>query len=223
MFTNEREFNTAVHQFSTEILKDSTYAPLFKQAFGGISKRNKDVIKAISSYISTLKGFDSKFDKNIRGDENTFTKEETLGFNLFMGKALCATCHFMPLTNGTVPPFFKETEKEVIGVPETAANEQLDDDLGFYWKYQEEQHRGMFKTPSIRNVALTAPYMHNGVYSSLEDVIDFYNKGGGGGLGFDLEHQTLPFEELSLSDAEQKALVAFMKTLTDDSMLNINE
>ncbi|WP_282148223.1 cytochrome-c peroxidase [Algibacter lectus] len=215
VFTNDKEFNSDVHKFSNAILKDSTYTTLFKDAFGKISSNNTDVIKAISSYISTLNGFNSKFDKNIRGEENNFSDEEKLGYNLFMGKALCATCHFMPLTNGTVPPFYTETEKEVIGVPETAENKQLDDDLGFYWSFKEPLHKGMFKTPSIRNIALTAPYMHNGVYKSLEEVVEFYNLGGGGGLGFDLEHQTLPFDELNLTTEEQNALVAFMKTLTE--------
>ncbi|UII79726.1 cytochrome-c peroxidase [Flagellimonas sp. CMM7] len=217
VFTNDKEFDSSVHEFSTEILADTTYIPLFKDAYGGISARNTEIIRAISSYISTLNGFNSKFDKNIRGEEDTFTGEEKLGFNLYMGKALCATCHFIPLTNGTVPPFFTEHEKEVIGVPETASNKTLDDDLGFYWRHNEELevHRGMFKTPTIRNAELTGPYMHNGVYKSLEEVINFYNLGGGGGLGFDLPYQTLPFDNLQLSELEEKALVAFIKTLTD--------
>lgn len=215
VFTNEKEFNSNVHEFSDAILKDSTYKTLFKDAYGNISKNNKDVIKAISSYISTLNSFNSKFDRNIRGEENTFTEEEKLGYNIFMGKALCATCHFMPLTNGTVPPFFNETEKEVIGVPETTENKKLDDDMGFYWKFNEALHKGMFKTTTLRNTAITAPYMHNGVYETLEQVVDFYNKGGGGGLGFDLEHQTLPFDELNLTEKEQASIVAFLKTLTD--------
>ncbi|WP_111309146.1 cytochrome-c peroxidase [Confluentibacter sediminis] len=213
VFTNDNEFNTNVHEFSDAILKDSTYIQLFKEAYGGVSKTNKDVIKAISSYISTLHDFDSKFDKNMRGEVHTFTEDETLGYTIFMGKGLCATCHFIPLTNGTVPPFFNETEKEVIGVPDSNRNLALDDDLGFYWKYEEALHKGMFKTPTLRQVSMTAPYMHNGIYNSLEEVVDFYNKGGGGGLGFDLEHQTLPFDELKLSAGEQKALVAFLKTL----------
>ena len=138
--------------------------------------------------------------------------------NLFMGKALCATCHFMPLTGGTVPPFFAETEKEVIGVPETAANKQLDDDLGFYFMYEEPIQRGMFKTPTVRNAGVTAPYMHNGVYATLEEVMDFYNKGGGAGLGFDLPHQTLPFDNLQLNATELQALTDFVRTLTDTNV-----
>ncbi|AWH72955.1 cytochrome-c peroxidase [Dokdonia sp. Dokd-P16] len=218
VFTNEKEFNTNVHEFSTSILEDPSYLEMFEKAYGGVSTRNTDVVKAISSYVSTLNSFDSKFDRNMRGDEDTFTKEEQLGMNLFMGKALCATCHFMPLTNGTVPPFFAETEREVIGVPETAENKELDDDTGYYWRFEAEQHKGMFKTPTVRNAALTAPYMHNGVYTTLEQVMDFYNQGGGGGLGFDLPHQTLPFDNLTLTDEELSALTAFVKTLTDDKI-----
>ena len=218
VFKNSKEFNTNVHEFSSEILKDSTYIKAFKNAYGKVSTNNIEVIKAISSYISTLNGFSSKFDRNMRAEEDTFTSEEKLGYNLFMGKALCATCHFVPLTSGTVPPFFTEHEKEVIGVPETNKNKALDDDLGFYWKYNEPLHYGMFKTPSVRNVAVTGPYMHNGVYETLEQVMEFYNLGGGGGMGFDLEHQTLPFDELNLTAPEQKAIIAYLKTLTDDQI-----
>lgn len=218
VFTNTQEFNANVHEFSSEILKDTSYGKAFKDAYGKVATDNMDVIKAISSYVSTLNGFSSKFDRNMRAEEDTFTSEEKLGYNLFMGKALCATCHFVPLTSGTVPPFFAEHEKEVIGVPETDQNKQLDDDLGFYWRFNEPLHYGMFKTPTIRNVALTAPYMHNGVYKTLEQVMEFYNLGGGGGMGFDLEHQTLPFDELNLTQKEQQAIIAYLKTMSDDSI-----
>ena len=218
VFKNKSEFNTDVHKFSTKILSDSTYTKAFKKVFGKVPSRNKETIRAIAAYISTLTSFNSKFDKNIRGEEDTYTETEKNGFNLFMGKALCATCHFMPLTNGSVPPFFTETEKEVIGVPKNSDNKSLDDDKGFYIVYGEELHRGMFKTPTVRNAALTAPYMHNGVYNTLEEVMNFYNLGGGGGLGFEgLDHQTLPFDNLNLSEKEISELVAFIKTMSDNS------
>ncbi|MGA9637855.1 cytochrome-c peroxidase [Flavobacterium sp.] len=213
---SDREMNAGTHQFSSKILKDKTYKKMFTDAFGKIPESNIELVKALSSYVSTLNSFNSKFDKNIRGEENTITTSEKNGFNLFAGKALCATCHFIPLTNGTVPPFFNESEKEVIGVPSKSDNKKLDNDLGFYIVFKEDLHKGMFKTPTLRNVALTAPYMHNGVYNNLEEVMDFYNKGGGAGLGFDLPHQTLPFDKLNLSDQEIKDLIAFMKTLTDN-------
>ncbi|MGY5351336.1 cytochrome-c peroxidase [Wenyingzhuangia sp. IMCC45533] len=217
VFKNKNEFDTEVHQFSNRILTDTTYTKMFVDAYGKIPTKNTEVIKSISAYISTLNGFNAKFDKNIRGDENTYSASEKRGMNLFMGKALCATCHFMPLTNGTVPPFFTESEREVIGVSKTAKNKELDTDDGYYWLYKKDIHKGMFKTPTLRNIALTAPYMHNGVYNTLEEVMNFYNKGGGAGLGFKVLHQTLPFDELNLSEQEIKDLIAFMKTLTDIS------
>lgn len=218
VFTNEAEFNTSVHQFSENILQDSSYFELFREAYGRVPKKNREVVNSIAAYISTLNGMNSKFDRNIRAEKNTFTDQEKLGMNLFMGKALCATCHFMPLTNGSVPPFYSETEKEVIGVPETSENLSLDDDDGFYWRWKQAIHKGMFKTPTVRNAEITAPYMHNGVYNTLEEVMDFYNKGGGAGLGFELQHQTLPFDNLNLTQEEIDAIISFIKTLTDDSI-----
>ena len=76
-------------------------------------------------------------------------------------------------------------------------------------------YKNSFKTTSVRNVALTAPYMHNGVYETLDEVIDFYNNGGGVGHGIEIENQTLPFDSLILKKNEKKALVAFLNTLSD--------
>ena len=76
-----------------------------------------------------------------------------------------------------------------------------------------DPHRYAFKTPTVRNVAKTAPYMHNGVYRTLDEVVEFYNKGGGNGLGFGLENQTLPFDKLNLAPSEKQALIAFMEAL----------
>ncbi|HSD06287.1 MAG TPA: hypothetical protein VLC96_03490 [Flavobacterium sp.] len=81
-----------------------------------------------------------------------------------------------------------------------------------------EVNRYSFKTPTIRNIALTAPYMHNGVFKTLEEVIDFYDQGGGEGLGFHLPNQTLPIDKLNLTPLEKKQLIAFMKTLTDKKL-----
>lgn len=169
----------------------------------------------MSAYVSTLNAFNSKFDRNIRNEENTFTESEINGFNLFMGKALCATCHFLPLTNGSLPPFYKLSEREVLGVPESKNNNKLDNDLGFYWTYQADIHRGAFKTPTLRNISKTAPYMHNGIYNTLEEVMVFYNAGGGKGFGFEIANQTLPSQELNLTQDEMNDLISFMKTLED--------
>lgn len=217
VFTDKREYNTTVHEISNDILEDVEYKELYKNAHK-TPRTNNDIIKAISSYVATLNSFNSKFDRNMRNEESSFTQQEIEGMRLYMGKALCATCHFVPLMNGTVPPFYGDTEKEVIGVPATAENKELDSDYGFYTFFKEDLHKGMFKTPTVRNAEVTAPYMHNGVYTNLNQVMDFYNNGGGGGMGFDLPHQTLPFDSLSLSGNEVESIIAFMKTLTDTNL-----
>ena len=105
----------------------------------------------------------------------------------------------------------------MLGTPSRAviANAMIDPDLGRFRLTRAEPHRYAFKTPSLRNVALTAPYMHNGVYRTLEAVVDFYNRGGGAGIGIQLDYQTLPPDPLRLTATEQRDLVSFMKALTD--------
>lgn len=192
------------------------YQEAFLSTYGK-EVNNYLIRNAIASYIMSLNPFNSKFDLNMQGVENTLTKSEINGFNLFTGKAKCATCHFTPLFNGLVPTVFKESEMELIGVPQTkdTINAKIDDDLGRYDVYQTEQRKFFFKTPTVRNIEKTAPYMHNGVYTTLEEIVDFYDKGGAAGLGIDLEYQTLPTDRLNLSKQEKADLVAFMKSLTD--------
>ncbi|WP_299715574.1 cytochrome c peroxidase [uncultured Tenacibaculum sp.] len=214
---NHNEFNMTMDSVVSRVLKNDLYKQKVQDLYA--SKRlDFNIRHAIASYIRTLNKFNSKFDRNIRGEENTLTEEEKLGFNLFTGKALCATCHFAPVFNGTVPPNYKDTELEFIGVPQTTdtINAKLSEDLGRYNIFKTEERKHFFKTPTVRNIAKTAPYMHNGVYTTLEEVMDFYNKGGGAGLGIVNDYQTLPFDNLKLSKQEINAVIAFMKTLTDE-------
>jgi cytochrome c peroxidase len=147
------------------------------------------------------------------------TKNEINGFNLFMGKAKCGTCHFMPLFSGAKPPRYYYMESEVIGVPSTVKkiNAKLDADSGRYLSTRYPIHQFSFKTSTLRNIALTAPYMHNGVFKTLEEVVDFYNEGGGKGLHIAPPNQSLPFDKLNLTPQEKKDIISFMKTLTDTS------
>ncbi len=210
---NENEFHTNLKNLTETVEKDSAYTKSFTDLYGKVSDFN--IRNAMANYIRSLGDFSSKFDKNINKKENTLTTSEVNGFNLFMGKAKCATCHFPPVFNGTVPPNFTETEVESIGVPNLAETE-LDGDLGAYNVFKTEERKFFFKTTTVRNISKTAPYMHNGVYETLEQVIDFYNKGGGEGLGYHVPNQTLPTDELNLSDKEIQDLIAFMETLTDE-------
>jgi cytochrome c peroxidase len=196
---------------------DQKYRQMFLKAFPNEDKTRIDtfeVMNAIGSYIRSLVLLNSRFDEYMRGDRSQINADEINGFNLFMGKAKCATCHYMPLFNGTFPPRFARIETEVIGVPETMKENKIDPDLGRYAIIKVESYKHAFKTSTVRNAALTAPYMHNGVFNTLEQVLDFYNKGGGAGLGIKIENQTLPFDSLSLTQKEQGDIIAFIRSLT---------
>lgn len=209
---NTDEMHGSLPKAVKALATHSTYRALFANAYkDGVTEHN--LKNAVASYVRSLNSLDSRVDRYLRGQTAALTHEEKHGFNLFMGKGKCATCHFFPLFNGTVPPAFQETESEVLGTPATAAGKQVDPDVGKFVLTKREPHRYAFKTPSVRQAALTAPYMHNGVYQTLEEVVDFYDKGGGNGLGFNLDNQTLPFDKLNLTQPEKRALVAFMKAL----------
>ncbi|MEP6684382.1 MAG: cytochrome c peroxidase [Parafilimonas sp.] len=204
-------------KFSVQKLwKDSNYKQLFIAAFPKPNRTGIDtleVMNAIGSYVRSLVFFNSRFDDYMRGNNNAMNADEISGFNLFMGKAKCATCHYMPLFNGTFPPRYIKTEAEVIGIPKALNDTEIDSDLGRYAIVKVASFKHAFKTPTMRNVSRTAPYMHNGIYDSLQQVIDFYNKGGGVGLGINIENQTLSFDRLNLTEKESKDLIAFIKTL----------
>jgi cytochrome c peroxidase len=213
---NKDEMHGSMDAIHAKILLNNEYISLFKKAYPKTSKPEAwQIQNAIASYVRSLNAFDSKFDEYMRGNKNALNNQEIEGMNLFMGKAKCATCHFTPLFNGTVPPSYSKSEHEVIGTPQDISGKKLSVDQGRYLYNKMPQLVGAFKTPTVRNAAITAPYMHNGVFKTLEEVVDFYNKGGGQGLGYEVENQTLPFDELKLTKMEEKALVAFMKTLTD--------
>lgn len=220
---NENEFHLDLNTMEERVKSNTHYLVQFDSLYpDGVTNRN--VRNAIATYIRSLAPFDSKFDRNMQGMEHSLTEEEVLGFNLFMGKAACATCHFPPAFNGTVPPRYIETEFENLGVPKNASFEHpvLDEDLGQYFPYKVDEKKHFFKTSTVRNAELTAPYMHNGVYFTLEEVVKFYDVGGGQGMGLDVPYQTLPPDSLGLTEGESKAIIAFMKSLTDKEFENIN-
>ena len=168
---------------------------------------------ALAAYVRTLVRLDSRFDDYMRGDSLALDTQAVRGFNVFMGKARCGTCHYLPLFNGAFPPRYTRMETEVIGVPDTVSSKTLDGDPGRFAIVPEPFLRHAFKTPTVRNANRTAPYMHNGVFATMDQVIDFYDKGGGIGAGEILDNQTLPTDSLHLTTAEKAALIAFIKSL----------
>ncbi len=213
---SSEEMHGSMKKTAQKLWENKTYREMFSMAFPKSNRKEIDtmeVMNAIGSYVRSLVRLNSRFDDYMRGNKTAMDNEEINGFNLFMGKGKCATCHFMPLFNGSFPPGYTTIETEVIGVPVAAGKKEIDPDLGRYEIVPLSFFRHAFKTPTVRNAAQTAPYMHNGIYSSLAQVVDFYNKGGGTGTGLSVENQTLPFDKLELSDKEQKDIIAFIRSL----------
>ena len=213
---SSREMHGSMILSVQRLWKDKIYRQQFLDAFPYEDKNSIDtfeVMNAIGSYIRSLVFLNSRFDEYMRGNHSAMNRDEINGFNLFMGKAKCATCHFMPLFSGAFPPRFIKMEMEVIGVPGKRGENKIDPDEGRYGIVKVESQRHAFKIPTVRNASLTAPYMHNGVFSTLDQVIGFYNKGGGAGLGIHLGNQTLPTDTLGLTTKETGDIIAFIKTL----------
>ena len=222
---NEKEMGGSMEKLAESIKAQKDFSALFAAAY----PEEKDpvnayaIANAIASYLRSLQSMNSKFDQYMRNEGVTFSASEKKGFNLFMGKAKCGTCHFIPLFNGLAPSQFDETESEIIGVPASSKKPaQLDADSGKYYFTNSLVDLYSFKTPTLRNITLTAPYMHNGIYKTLDEVMDFYNNGGGKGLGIAPVNQSLPFDKLKLSKAEKKDIIHFLFTLTDTTSYKNN-
>lgn len=212
------EMNGKPEEVIRKLARERPYRRLFRKISPKRKTLNDTIIyKAIAAYVRTLQPFNSDFDRYIAGDKAALTDRQVNGFNLFMGKAQCGTCHFAPLFNGLIPPTYTLTEFEILGT--TASDDLLhpktDPDQGRYEARPTPYYRGAFKTSTVRNAAVTAPYMHNGALGSLEKVMEFYDKGGGAGLGLDIPNQTLPAIPLDLSDKEKSDIIAFLHSLTD--------
>lgn len=218
VLNNAKEMHGVAQIVAEKIIALNKYRTIYTTAYPNSNKDDaaQNICNAIACYERTLIALNSRFDQQMNGTP-VLTSNEINGFNLFMGKAKCGTCHFMPLFGGAKPPRYYYMESEVLGVPANSdkKNAVLDSDSGRYRVTQSVVHLFAFKTPALRNVALTAPYMHNGVFKTLEEVVDFYNDGGGKGLKIAPQNQSLPFDKLDLSAKEKKDIVAFMKTLTD--------
>jgi cytochrome c peroxidase len=220
VLNNSFEMNGNAQKAAERIIINENYRAIYALAYPSTTLQSaaQNICNAIACYQRTLVSLNSRFDKHMRGVPQ-LNKKEINGFNIFMGKAKCGTCHFMPLFSGAKPPRYYYIESEVIGVPQNnnKKNAVLDKDSGRYNYTGYPIHLYSFKTPSVRNAAVTAPYMHNGVYTTLHEVVEFYNNGGGKGLGIAPTNQSLPFEKLQLTKKEKKDLVAFIQCLTDTS------
>lgn len=220
VINNESEFQFSVNEILELLREDSIYQNLFNELYKDQAQaiNLNSLTNALAAYVNSLAKYKSDWDRLAKIESIVRIEDEAVvnGFNLFMGKAQCGTCHFPPNFSGLLPPFYSDSEFENIGVPMIVDSIwQVDNDLGRFEHYNNQAFKHFFKTPSLRNVAETAPYMHNGAFQTLEEVMDFYNNGGGVGHGLSYVNQTLPSDSLGLTDKEIEDVIAFMKALTD--------
>ncbi len=219
--SDHNEFNSDFIEIIDKLAQSEEYMAMINAAYPTYGLSQHAVTNAISHYVASLTGMDSPFDQYLNGEEVAMSESAINGFNIFMGKGACGTCHFAPSYSGIVPPLYMESESEVLGVPATpdTADFVLDPDLGRQANAkpldEADIYAHSFKTVTVRNIEHTAPYMHNGVYATLEEVMDFYNKGGGIGHGLELDNQTLLGDPLNLTATEIADVISFMKELND--------
>lgn len=174
------------------------YKPLFEKAFGGPPTKER-VAQAIGSFERTVLSGNSAYDKFVTGDKAALSPEAQRGKDVFFGKGRCVTCH--------VPPTFSDSMFHNLGVGMKAAKP----DEGRFVVSKEEKDKGAFKTPGLRDLTLTAPYMHDGSQKTLEEVVEFYDKGGEAN-----PHLDPLMTKLNLTKEEKADLVAFLKALDGD-------
>jgi cytochrome c peroxidase len=173
------------------------YHALFKKAFGDDTIDLDRMGKAIASYERTVVSGDSPFDRYQAGDKDALSPAAVRGFALFNDKANCKACH-------TGFNFTDETYQNIgVGMDKTKP------DLGRFDVTKTDADRGKFKTPTLRNIVQTGPYMHDGSEATLRDVIDFYDRGG-----IANPNRSPEVKPLKLTEQEKRDLVAFLESLT---------
>lgn len=203
--SNPIELNAKWVDVEDKLQDHDEYPDLFNAAFETCEIDSMLVAKAIAQFERTLVSFNSRYDRYFYLQEDVLTESELNGFNLFMGDAECVHCHAGPLLTD-----------------QTFKNNGLDvtlTDLGLGNETGNAADNGKFKTTTLRNIALTAPYMHDGRFATLEEVIEHYNSGVQGDSP-NLDPEMTHFAEgLNLTEQQKSDLVAFMHTLTDISFI----
>ena len=217
VITNPAEMASNEKEVIKKILSCKQYNTAFKQFVKLTPNANKinldHIVSAVIVYYSSFSKYYSPFD-NSMNDNAACGSESKSGFNIFMSKAKCGTCHFVPQFNGVKPPYIN-TEFEVVGTPEDTLYKHLSADQGRSNINPATETTNAFRTGTIRNTAFTKPYMHNGIFNTLEQVINFYDAGGGAGKGLKIANQTLASDSLKLSPKEKYQLIAFIKSLNE--------
>lgn len=175
------------------------YQQQFRAVFG-TEVNLQGIAQAIAAYERTVLSTNSAFDKYVLGDQKALDDAAVRGLALFKGKARCILCH-----NG---PNFTDNQFHNLGVPQVGP---MKEDLGRFNVSRAEKDKGAFKTPTLRSITETSPYMHDGAFKTLEEVVEFLDQGGGSNSNL-----SPLMKPLNLTSDEQADLVAFLKALTGE-------
>ena len=203
------EMNQDLDELVDELNRVPGYVEQFKKTYG-TSITLQGISQAIAAFERTFITRSSPFDEHLFGNKTALSPSAQRGLELFQGKASCAFCHqgFNFTDSGFhnigVPP-----HPDQKGKLRGKSKIPPDQDVGRYAVTGRPEDRGAFKTPTLRNIAQTAPYMHNGTFKTLEEVMEFYDKGGGRNANLDMQ-----MKPLGLTKREKKDLIEFMKALT---------
>jgi len=200
--THPREMSMTNSKVIKAVEEKAEYRPLFAAAFGDDKITYERISHSIASFERTLIAGDSPFDRFFFGnDASAISASARRGWELFQGKAACAQCHSFTRES----PFFTDGEYHNVGV----GWESEKPDLGRYDVTKAKEDRGRFRTPGLRNVALTAPYMHDGSVATLAEVVAVFDRGG-------LPNNYLDerIKPLQLSPEERADLLAFLESLS---------
>jgi cytochrome c peroxidase len=222
VITNPIEMASREDDVVRKVMSCREYRTAFQRFLGYIPEEKRVtldvIISALTSYYGVYSNGYSDFDEAMLHGA-PLDADARRGFNLFMSKAQCGTCHYVPQFNGMKPPF-TDTEFEVLGTPADTMYRALSDDPGRFDVHAVPEMKHAFRTPTVRNAERTAPYMHNGVFRTLDQVIDFYDRGGGAGHGLEITNQTLSPDSLGLTAAERADLKAFLHALNERVVLD---
>lgn len=210
------EMDESLANVLTKLQSSTKYKSLFKNAFGNEEITIAKMALALEQFLMSIISVDSKADQVRRG-ERTFTAEEKRGEELYFKEyvpgspassgADCFHCHQAPL--------FRTRDFENNGLDSDGSMK----DLGRFSVTSRESDKGRFKIPSLRNVSVTAPYMHDGRFRTLEEVVEHYSSGLKNSATISSEMSAVNFGGVGLTSADKKALVAYLKTLTDSTYL----
>jgi cytochrome c peroxidase len=211
---NPIEMHESLANVISKISTDKDYPRLFENAFGSPEITSDKIARALEQFLLVQVSFNSKFDRVLNGQEK-FTEQEQRGYELFNTEydpyhgqygADCFHCHGGPLFQS-----------------QSFANNGLDSafsDLGLYKTTHRAGDEGKFSVPSLRNVAVTAPYMHDGRFRTLEEVVEHYCTGMKRSATLDPNLAKHPDGGVPLNAADKRSLVAFLKTLTDEKFVH---